>query len=409
MAATIVYNRMAAALAMKLGRGLPILGNTRQQASDRVFNDARAANGETMLYVLPDRGVVGHGGTITEGDMSYAAGSVPLTLHQYNISFSAGTTSDTDISGAAREANEIEDFKELVEAPLAAHLASEIQGDAADVAMLGSASAQVISGTMTMWDAWSEVAANIRAAYSGGDMFAAVGPRAKGVAARGAANQFNPAEDISKLWREATIGRYTGATFFETPDVRALTTGTCDLTAAGISVTSYTAATNTLVIGATSLTGTIKKGTVLYVGNVRQTDVYGKDTGAKFAFVVQENATCSSNAATLTVQPVYTSGAKVNATAAPQASDAVVSPLGPSKIYQRSLMWDRAGIGTGFGRLADLKKAENFRFELLEKGLFFHGAEVGDGINYRNIWRLDMLTGTAVTLSNWVGVVFVEV
>ena len=237
MAATLVYNRMAAALAMKLGRGLPILGNTRQQASDRVFNDARAANGETMLYVLPDRGVVGHGGTITEGDMSYAAGSVPLTLHQYNISFSAGTTSDTDISGAAREANEIEDFRELVEAPLAAHLASEIQGDAADVAMLGSASAQVISGTMTMWDAWSEVASNIRAAYSGGDMFAAVGPRAKGVAARGAANQFNPAEDISKLWREATIGRYTGATFFETPDVRALTTGTCDLTAAGISVT----------------------------------------------------------------------------------------------------------------------------------------------------------------------------
>ena len=59
MAATLVFNKLAAILGIKIAKTLPVLKYTRQQASDKVFESDNGANGVTMLYALPDYGIVG--------------------------------------------------------------------------------------------------------------------------------------------------------------------------------------------------------------------------------------------------------------------------------------------------------------------------------------------------------------
>lgn len=405
---TNAYNKMAGLIAFKLMKNLPVLARTRQQASDRVF-EGNAANGVTMNYVLPSYGTVGSGGTITEAQMSYSAGTIPLTLHQKNIPFTAGTTSDTDLSGTAREANKLLSAKDMVDIPLAAHLASSIQTDVINTGFLGAGGSVVVGASETPWDGFAAATAAIRENRAGDDLFGVVSPTLQAKSARGAANLFNPAPEISKLWKECTLGRYAQADWFSTADVSNLTTGTANLTATGITVSSYTASTNTIVIGATSLTGTVKAGQTFTVAGVNQADPFGRDTGLPFSFVVQQDATAASNSISLVVQPIYTSGGLVNVTAAPAANAAVKSELTASSKYARALVWAKPGIGTGYGRLAPLEGAKNFKFESEEKGIYFYGAHMGDVMHRRNIWRLDILTGSVVVVSNWVNTVFYKV
>lgn len=404
------YNRMAAVLATKIYKNLPLLAHTRQQASDKVFNQV-AANGETMLYALPDYGVVGTGGTINAAQLTYSAGSVPLTLHQFNIPFTAGALgNDTDISGTVREANEIQDKKLMVEAPLASHLASDIQKRAANVAMNGAGGSIVASNT-DIWAGLSTAASVIQATYAAGDLYGVMGPIMRGFAAHSAANQFNPVSDISKMWRESAIERYAKTDWYETPDVSSMKTGTADLSAAGIDVKSYVQASNTLTLENLTATETITAGTVFSVVGVNQCDVFGQDTDIPFSFVVQEDVTVDAGGeAALLVQPLWTksdNGALCNVTALPGASDTITCDLTPDTNYLRAIVWDRAGIGTGFGRMAPVEGAKNFKFESGERGLWFYGAYMGDIWNRANIWRLDVLTGSVVTRSNWVCTVFV--
>ena len=410
---TGAYNRLAAVLAVKLYKNLPILAHTRQQASDKVFQNI-GANGETMLYALPDYGKPGKGGSLDPTQLAYKAGSVPLTLHQYNIPFTAGDVNDGDISGSVREANEILDKKLMVEAPLAAHLASDIQKRAANIAMAGAGGA-VVASANDIWTGLSLAASIIQETYAAGELFGVMGPLMRGMAAHGAANQFNPVSDISKMWRDSAIERYARTDWYETPDVDMFEMGDVELgDGTWAMAADYDPAVGTLSIDSTDNTaaGTIKAGTVFSVAGVTQCDVFGADTSVPFAFVVQEDATVASGAATLKVQPIYIktdSGALCNVNAYPVDDAAITCDLEAGKKYLRALVWDKAGIGTGFGRKAPIQGAKNFKFESGERGLWFYGAYMGDIWNSANIWRLDVLTGSVVTRSNWVCTVFVPI
>lgn len=407
MAATLVFNKLAAILGIKIAKALPVLKYTRQQASDKVF-DSVGANGETMLYALPDYGTVGHGGSISEVQMAYTAGSVPLTLHQYNIPFSAGQLSDTDLSGSVREANEILDMAQEVEIPLAGNLAHTIQTETLNTACLGAGSAFVVGATGSIAAELANATAAIEATYSDDDKYGAIGPKLRAEFSVEEAKLFNPSSSISKLYLDKTIGHFSDCDWLETADAKALATGTLDFETAGLAVSSYTAATNTVVLAASTLTGTVTAGTPFYIDGINQVDVFGKDTGTPFTFVAQANATASSNSVSIVVQPLATSGALCNVTALPAASDTVSEVVEPSKTYNRAVVWAKPGIGTGFGRMAELEGAKNFKFESGEAGLWFYGVKQGDVMNRRNIWRLDVLTGSVVTRSNWVSVVFKE-
>ena len=408
MAATLVYNKLAAVLAVKIAKALPVLKYTRQQASDKVFESTSGANGVTMLYSLPDYGVVGTGGSISEAQMAYAAGSVPLTLHQYNIPFSAGQLSDTDLSGTVRDENEILDMAEEIEIPLAGNLGHTIQRKTLTTAALGAGSAFVVGSGSSIAAELANATAAIEATFSEDDKYGAIGPMLRAQFSVEESKMFNPSTSISKLYLDKTIGHFSDCDWLETPDAKDLTTGTLDFETAGLAVSSYTAATNTIVLAASTLTGTVTAGTPFYIDGVDQVDVFGQDTGVPFTFVAQADATASSNSVSIVVQPLATSGALCNVSRLPATSDTVSEVLEPAKTYRRSVIWGKPGIGTGFGRMAEVEGAKNFKFESGEAGLWFYGAKMGDIMNRRNIWRLDVLTGSAVTRSNWVSTVFKE-
>lgn len=115
--------------------------------------------------------------------------------------------------------------------------------------------------------------------------------------------QFVPV-DAPDMYSKGLLGKFHGVEyraqrFF--PSV-VISTGS-EFDGGAVTVTSYTAGTSydTMVIGATTLTSSIKRGTPLFLEGVYACDTVGDPTANEHAFIVLEDATASSNAITLKV------------------------------------------------------------------------------------------------------------
>lgn len=77
-----------------------------------------------------------------------------------------------------------------------------------------------------------------------------------------------------------------------------------------VTVTSYTAGTSydTIVLGATALTCSLKKGTPIFIEGVYATDTVGDPTSMLHSFIVLEDATASSNSITIKVPHIDLAG-----------------------------------------------------------------------------------------------------
>lgn len=122
--------------------------------------------------------------------------------------------------------------------------------------------------------------------------------------------QFVPV-NAPDMYSKGLLGKFHGAEyraqrFF--PSV-VISTGS-EFDNGAVTVTSYTAGTayDTIVLGASTLTSSLKKGTPLFLEGVYATDTVGDPTSMLHAFVVLEDATASSNAITVKVAKVDMSG-----------------------------------------------------------------------------------------------------
>jgi len=113
--------------------------------------------------------------------------------------------------------------------------------------------------------------------------------------------------DAPALYSKGLLGKFHGVEyraqrFF--PSV-VISTGS-EFDNGAVTVTSYTAGTayDTIVLGATTLTSSIKKGTPIFLEGVYACDTVGDPTANEHAFIVLEDATASSNAITLKVGKV---------------------------------------------------------------------------------------------------------
>lgn len=113
------------------------------------------------------------------------------------------------------------------------------------------------------------------------------------------------------MYSKGLLGKFHGAEyraqrFF--PSV-AISTGS-EFDGGAVTVTSYTAGTSydTVVLGATTLTSSLKKGTPIFLEGVYATDTVGDPTSMLHAFVVLEDATASSNAITIKVPHIDLAG-----------------------------------------------------------------------------------------------------
>lgn len=435
---TGAFNRLAGVLAIKLAQNLPVLLNTEQQVSKEVFESGKSANGLTMNYVLPDYGEVVNGPTLDESKMNYAAGVVPVSLQQYNISFSAGSYTmvnpggqptfpqgyedPTAIGGTTMTRNQLLDFEKQVKFPFGANLASQMQKKTVKAGVLGAGTTVVLSAAdqsagKTLWDAFSEAASAIRNARSDDEVFGAVSPRMAARAARGAANLFHPAAQITKLWNKCELGEFATATWYETADMGFFTAPASgegfvvedigNVTQTVSVVTPFVQGTDTLTLSTAIQSNDVPAGTPFRLKNgtdyITQVDPLGNSTGVPFTFVLQEDAKVGDT--DIKVQKLYTEGALRNIDSLP--SGTLEPVLNEGKVYAYGLAWAKPGLATAWGQMDQLDGANNFSFGPA-KGLLFYGASMADIVHRRNIWRLDALKGETVTMSNWVASILVE-
>ena len=122
--------------------------------------------------------------------------------------------------------------------------------------------------------------------------------------------QFVPV-NAPDMYSKGLLGKFHGAEYRSQrffPSV-SISTGN-EFDGGKVTVTSYTAGTSydTIVLGASTLTSSLKKGTPLFLEGVYATDTVGDPTSALHSFIVLEDATASSNAITVKVATVDLDG-----------------------------------------------------------------------------------------------------
>lgn len=216
--------------------------------------------------------------------------------------------------------------------------------------------------------------------------------------------------DLSGTFGEGSMGKIDGVKAFRSADFGTLTTGTRVLTGAlTVTTTMNTEGMTTLATtAATSLVGTVKAGEIIYATGFKNTDVFKKSGSAPFAFIVQEDVTCSSTSNSFIVQPMYfvarDPNKNVNATSIP-ATTVLTFGMEASTTYNRGLVWAKPAFEYVNRKMADIKGWTNYSVSTI-KGLMFLATEFGDGNTGLNSIGWRVLAGFAISYPELVAVYY---
>jgi hypothetical protein len=227
---------------------------------------------------------------------------------------------------------------------------------------------------------------------------------------------YNPAPQISELFKNGALGRFDTAECFVTPDFSNYT-WTDGLTLGGgttlkgaiafatdatLGTKSSTSVVLTVSGGTATMTGTVLAGTPFSIAGLNKTDIYGNDAGYPFIFVVQSTSSAAAgNSVTVTTQPIFATGPNKNITTAVDVSAATVSNLLTSgKLYAIGSIWDKSALAFGEAKLPPIMGAQSESFED-PQGLSVT-ASVGPSIQSGyGVLRYDALTGSALPRPIW--------
>ena len=206
------------------------------------------------------------------------------------------------------------------------------------------------------------------------------------------------------MYSKGLLGKFHGAEYRSQrffPSVNISTSNEFD--GGKVKVTSYTAGNDydTIVLGATTLTSSLKKGTPLFIEGVYATDTVGDPTSILHSFVVLEDATASSNSITVKVAKVDMTGEGTKEIAKEDGSVWTTSTLAGLKvavpedgIYYMGIV--RANGAFEFETLDKLDAAGADYEKVAVEGLNVHKNSLVDIEKMTNYTRFDLpvLAGT---------------
>jgi hypothetical protein len=135
---------------------------------------------------------------------------------------------------------------------------------------------------------------------AGGEKGMIIPPRVNTELTAAAVSYFNPSSDISKQYKEGSIGRQGGFDWYESMSLYTHTAGTW---AGAVTVSGASQAGSSLLVACTN-GDTFLEGDVFQIANVYEVNPSTRrSTGTLKQFVVRANATGASSAATLTISP----------------------------------------------------------------------------------------------------------
>lgn len=215
-----------------------------------------------------------------------------------------------DVERALQWTRPEEALREQIIEPCMAQIRQSIDSRAALWAYQNCGNAVGILGTdPTSFDATSAAARQRLielACPPSGDKGMIVPPAVTRSLKNAAISYFNPASDISKQYREGSIGKADGFDWYESMSLYSHTAGTWS---GAVSVnTTMTSGSTSMVVNCTS-GDTFKKGDLIGIGGryrVNPSTRRVTTTGSTYSFAVAADVTASASTATITlVEPVY--------------------------------------------------------------------------------------------------------
>jgi hypothetical protein len=211
--------------------------------------------------------------------------------------------------------------------------------------------------------------------------------------------QFVPV-NAPDMYSKGLLGKFHGAEYRSQrffPSV-SISTGS-EFDGGKVTVTSYTAGTSydTIVLGASTLTSSLKKGTPLFLEGVYACDTVGDPTSMLHAFVVLEDASASSNAITVKVPHIDMAGEGTKEIAKGDGSVWTAATLAGLKVavpedgvYYMGIV--RANGAFEFETLSKIDAAGADYEKVNVEGLNIHQNRLVDLVNLTNWTRWDMPT-----------------
>jgi len=354
-------------------------------------------HGDTMQIIVPTYGnTVGTGADVTSNISDAQGAKKDVTIKQYNKAVSL-----TSIE----QSLDLHSYEDQIAKPFGQKMASDIQTIAVDM-LAQEAGTATVSNTGT-YAVIGDAVANLESSRAGGEIFGIMSPKiAKSVVDSGLS--FFQAS-LEKSFTTGSLGSYLGCKWSKSQDA-----GTPLITSAFVADdvavnqgTAYVAGATTLNIDATTLSGTYKKNQIIYVAGVNAVDVYGKDAGVAYPFILTEDVTASGDAVGWKIKGVYATGVNKNVTALPADGAVVTMAHTASSTYQIVLAWDNQAFVTAFAKLKPLATSQSKGTQ--GKILNIMSQVVSDGLKGIDLVRWDCLAGFMVILRNFVSRVDIKV
>lgn len=364
-----------------------------RQYDDR-FGASGAKNGGTLQIRLPNRYTVGTGRTITPQDTTeQTTALVVATQKHVPVQF---FSSELTLS--------LDDFSQRILKPAMSVLASTVAADVASACAAGFTNYVGTPGTtpssfLTFAQAGERL--DWQTAPRDGNRAIILNPTAMAATADAQKGLFHAAANISSQYKTGVVDEMTGFEFMMDQSLPTIAHG------AGA---SYQTNTPTFTSGSTTLavdvgTGALTAGQQFTIAGVFEVNPDTKaSTGALKVFTVASNYAGGSGNIALS-QPIYTSGAYQNVSAAPPDNTALTLIGSASTSYVRNLAMHRDSVVLATADL-EIPNGVDMASRATMDGISLRFVRAFDVTNDNFIGRFDVLYGIKVVRPEWGCVVY---
>jgi len=387
--------QVAVRFVSKFQKLLPLIMNSNKQL-DKEF---KSGVGSSMTITIPDYPTVQSGATAVPSN--YASGDRLITLEHNNVS--------TD-SNAVVRALDIGNFDEQVGDPAAARLASFIQTRSADYIKL-NADSHVVLSSANKFVELGQAISGIKKARSYGKCVGVLDPELNQTIASSGLTMFNPAAQVSDMFKNSKIGMYGGAEFFESADITSLVTGTVQLSASSAVVgTTLVEGVQALKIDDAAIlnTETVKAGTGFRIAGANVVDIYGNAISQSYTFVALADAVATAGTVTIVIKPLTLVKPLQNLNILPAAGAVVTQIQDKNSTYQAGVIYDTSSFIFANAKFAPISNMTQKEMKVA-KSLSVTTSKGADPINFKEIVRWDVLTKELLARTSWASVVWFKV
>lgn len=376
----------------------PIFDKLQQNVS----KEYTAGSSDTIRVELDGYPIFTDGATVS-ADSDILIKSVDVTL---------GVMATTMNVSLMNKAVDMESFDRQVGKPAGVAYAAKAEAKLASEIIFNAENVSVSTGTFAQLNA---VQSAIEDTKLGKQLIGFLPPSMYNVIANSGVNLFG--QSLGEKMYAGELGNYLGCEYYKSTDLPVLKTGVVPSVSSTVTSAVNTDGASQLVLGGlSSATGTVKAGTTFALANVFTKTLIGGDTAQPRWFVVKEDATVTGSAATVTVAPIYFSKAsgvqdpRVNVSVTSIAAGTAVSaaPLTANSTYQVGIVFDPSVVAYAAKGLEKFEDQGSASASIVAGSLSLRMGRDSDMTNGAQKVRLDSLLGFKTVLGKGTGVTLVK-